>query len=53
MIKIAVASENEMVTKHFGHCANFNIFEIKNNQIIKSESIPNPGHSRGFLPIFR
>ncbi|HZK57856.1 MAG TPA: NifB/NifX family molybdenum-iron cluster-binding protein [Clostridia bacterium] len=52
MIKIAVASENELVTQHFGHCANFNIFEIEDNQIIKSESVPNPGHRRGFLPVF-
>lgn len=52
MIKIAVASENEMVTRHFGHCANFNIFEVENNQIVKSESIPNPGHRPGFLPNF-
>ena len=50
MIKIAVASENEMVTEHFGHCKNFNIFEIENKQIIKSESIANPGHKPGFLP---
>lgn len=52
MIKIAVASENEMVTEHFGHCVNFNIFEVENNQIIKSESIANPGHKPGFLPNF-
>lgn len=52
MIKIAVASENKMVTEHFGFCANFNIFEARDNQIIKSESVPNPGHKRGFLPNF-
>ena len=52
MIKVAVASEKDMVTEHFGHCANFNIFEVKNNQIVKSESIPNPGHKPGFLPNF-
>jgi predicted Fe-Mo cluster-binding NifX family protein len=50
MIKIAVASENEMITEHFGHCLNFNIFETEEKQIIKSESIPNPGHRPGFLP---
>ncbi len=50
MMKIAVASENEMVTAHFGHCANFNIFETEKDQVIKSESIPNPGHRPGFLP---
>jgi Mrp family chromosome partitioning ATPase/predicted Fe-Mo cluster-binding NifX family protein len=51
-MKIAVASENEMVTEHFGHCVNFNIFEAENDQIVKSESIPNPGHRPGFLPNF-
>ena len=52
MINIAVASEKEMVTEHFGHCMNFNIFQAENNQIVKSESIPNPGHKPGFLPNF-
>lgn len=52
MVKIAVASENEQVTEHFGHCINFNIFEAENNHITKKESIPNPGHRPGFLPNF-
>ncbi|MHC1720326.1 MAG: NifB/NifX family molybdenum-iron cluster-binding protein [Clostridiaceae bacterium] len=52
MIKIAVASENEMVTGHFGHCINFNIYESENCKIVKSQSIPNPGHRPGFLPNF-
>lgn len=52
MIRIAVASENEMVTEHFGHCINFNIFDSENQQILHSESIPNPGHKPGFLPNF-
>lgn len=52
MIKIAVASEGENVTQHFGHCTNFNIFDIKDQQIIKQMSVPNPGHKKGFLPAF-
>lgn len=51
-MKIAVASEGPMVTGHFGHCENFNIFEVENNKIIKKDSIPNPGHKPGFLPNF-
>jgi predicted Fe-Mo cluster-binding NifX family protein len=51
-MKIAVASEGKMVTGHFGHCENFNIFEVENNQIVKAQSIPNPGHKPGFLPNF-
>ena len=49
-MKIAVASENKMVTEHFGHCENFYIYVAENNQVVKSESIPNPGHKPGFLP---
>lgn len=52
MIKIAVASEKEIVTQHFGHCENFNIFEVEDNRIVRSTSIPNPGHRPGFLPNF-
>lgn len=51
-MKIAVASEKEMVTEHFGHCESFSIFEAENDQIVKSESILNPGHKPGFLPNF-
>jgi len=51
-MKIAVASEGEMVTEHFGHCENFNIYETENNRIICFESVPNPGHKPGFLPNF-
>jgi C_GCAxxG_C_C family probable redox protein len=52
MIKIAVASENGMVTEHFGHCEGFIIFYTENNKIVKSETIANPGHKPGFLPNF-
>lgn len=51
-MKIAVASEGKMVTEHFGHCANFNIYEVDDGKIIRNESIPNPGHKPGFLPVF-
>lgn len=50
MIKIAVASEKETVTEHFGHCVNFNIYEAVDGKILRSESIDNPGHKPGFLP---
>lgn len=52
MIKIAVASENNMVTEHFGHCESFMIFDADNGEIVKSETIANPGHKPGFLPNF-
>jgi len=52
MLKIAVASDNEMVTEHFGHCEGFICFDVEDNNVVKSETIPNPGHRPGFLPNF-
>lgn len=51
-MKIAVATDNEMVAEHFGHCKNFMIFNTENNKIVDSETIANPGHKPGFLPNF-
>jgi len=51
-MKIAVASEGTMVTGHFGHCENFNIFDVSDNKIIAESSVANPGHKPGFLPNF-
>jgi len=52
MVRIAVASENDMITGHFGHCINFNIYDVEGDKVVNSQSIPNPGHRPGFLPNF-
>lgn len=49
---IAVASEKDKVTDHFGYCENFNIYEVEDKKIVSSKSVPNPGHKHGFLPNF-
>lgn len=51
-MKIAVASEGNTITQHFGHCQYFNIFETENGKITNMEAVPNPGHKPGFLPNF-
>ena len=51
-LKIAVASDQGMVTEHFGHCQSFMLFDTENGQITNSETVPNPGHRPGFLPVF-
>lgn len=51
-MKIAVASEGKNVTEHFGHCVNFMLYTIEEGRIIDEESMLNPGHRPGFLPIF-
>ena len=51
-MKIAVASNGDMIWGHFGHCENFNIYEAENGVISSAESVANPGHRPGFLPNF-
>lgn len=52
MVKIAVASDGEGVSAHFGHCPEYAIYEVEDNKIIGKTIVPNPGHEPGFLPLF-
>lgn len=52
MLRIAVATDKGIVADHFGHCESFMIFDTENKQIVKSETVANPGHKPGFLPNF-
>lgn len=49
-MKIAAACEGSNITQHFGHCINFMIFDVEDNKIVNTTSVPNPGHRPGFLP---
>lgn len=51
-MKIAVASDQNHVTGHFGHCEHFHVFNSENGKVVSTETIPNPGHKPGFLPNF-
>lgn len=48
-MRIAVASMNEQVAEHFGHCESFLIYDSVTKQ---AYVFPNPGHEPGFLPNF-
>lgn len=49
-MKIAVASDKNTVSQHFGFCEEFQVFHTENSKIIKEDSLENPGHKPGFLP---
>ncbi|MFA5036727.1 MAG: NifB/NifX family molybdenum-iron cluster-binding protein [Candidatus Izemoplasmatales bacterium] len=51
-MKIAIASQQGAVCPHFGYCEEFVLFYIEDGQIVRRESLPNPGHRPGFLPVF-
>ncbi|MBC7334209.1 MAG: NifB/NifX family molybdenum-iron cluster-binding protein [Actinobacteria bacterium] len=49
-MKIAIATDGNYVSSHFGRCPLFTIVEIQNNKEISREVIKNPGHHPGYLP---
>jgi len=51
-MKIAVASEENIVSGHFGHCEGFTMFDVQDNKVVGKEYIESPGHKPGFLPVF-
>lgn len=51
-MKIAISTDGEYVSAHFGRCPLFTIVEFKNGEIAEKEVINNPGHHPGFLPQF-
>ena len=38
-MKIAVTYDNGEVFQHFGHSAQFKIYEVENNKVVKSEVV--------------
>jgi len=51
-MKIAVSTDGEDVSAHFGRCPTFSILNIENNKVIQIESVQNPGHEPGAIPKF-
>lgn len=51
-MKVAVASEGQNVSGHFGHCEAFAIYEVEAGKIIGREVKANPGHRPGYIPLF-
>jgi len=51
-MKIAIPTDNEYASPHFGRSPQFTIVDIENNKEVKRELIDNPGHEPGFIPEF-
>jgi len=48
--RVAIATEGDIVSQHFGHCSQYTIVDIENGQAKNKTTIMNPGHEPGFLP---
>ena len=51
-MKVAISTDGQTVSAHFGRCPSYTVLEIRDGKITKSEEIPNPGHHPGYLPRF-
>ncbi|MFH1309289.1 MAG: NifB/NifX family molybdenum-iron cluster-binding protein [Candidatus Omnitrophota bacterium] len=51
-MKVAISTEGEFVSAHFGRCPEFTIVDVKDSKVEKMETIQNPGHEPGFIPKF-
>jgi predicted Fe-Mo cluster-binding NifX family protein len=51
-MKIAVASDGNFVSGHFGHCEGFTMYEVEEGKEVIKNFAQNPGHRPGYLPVF-
>jgi predicted Fe-Mo cluster-binding NifX family protein len=51
-MKIAISTDGEYVSAHFGRCPSFTIVEIEEGEVVSKEVVDNPGHQPAFLPGF-
>jgi len=55
-MKIAISTDGDLVSEHFGRCPVFTIVELENCKITKKELVRNPavdsGHQPGLVPKF-
>lgn len=51
-MKIAISTDGDLVSAHFGRCPHYTIVEIKNSAVKNKELVANPGHEPGKIPEF-
>ena len=51
-MKIAISTDGEFVSAHFGRRPSFTLVDIVDGKTVKKELVPNPGHEPGFIPQF-
>ncbi len=52
ILKVAISTDNNCVSAHFGRCPFFTIIDIEDGKVIKQDTIENPGHHPGHIPKF-
>jgi len=51
-MRVAISTEGDFVSGHFGRCPTFTLVDIENGKVIKRTEVDNPGHQPGAIPQF-
>lgn len=51
-MRVAISTEGEFVSAHFGRCPNFTLADIENGKLVNKVEVANPGHQPGAIPQF-
>jgi predicted Fe-Mo cluster-binding NifX family protein len=51
-MRIAISTDGDMVSAHFGRCPSFTLVEIVDGKAVQKEVLQNPGHEPGVIPQF-
>ena len=51
-MRIAISTDGDFVSAHFGRCPLFTIVDFEDSKVAKKEVVANPGHQPGFIPQF-
>lgn len=51
-MRIAISTDGDLVSAHFGRCPAFTLVDIVDGKTVKKEVLENPGHEPGFIPRF-
>ncbi|MBN2830887.1 MAG: NifB/NifX family molybdenum-iron cluster-binding protein [Candidatus Omnitrophica bacterium] len=51
-MRIAISTDGEFVSAHFGRCPSFTLVDIGNGKVTKKGEVANPGHQPGAIPQF-
>lgn len=49
-MRVAISTDGEFVSAHFGRCPEFTIVDIESEQVVNREVFKNPGHVPGMIP---
>jgi len=51
-LRVAISTDGDFVSAHFGRCPSFTIIDIENGKITDKQVLDNPGHQPGAIPQF-